>query len=63
MGLRGAETFGNAKISEMRLKVFCSKCFVLNNGKELLRKVDSKADEGLFLGYFTNRNVNEQKCK
>lgn len=31
--------------------VFGCKCFVLNNGKENLGKFDSKADEGIFLGY------------
>jgi len=35
-------------------KVFGSKCFVLNNGKELIGKFDSKVDDGLFLGYSTN---------
>jgi len=33
------------------LKVFGCKCFILNNGKESLGKFDSKADEGVFLGY------------
>ena len=37
------------------LKFFGSKCFILNNGKELIGKFDSKDDEGLFLGYSTNR--------
>lgn len=31
--------------------VFGCKCFILNNGKENLGKFDSKADEGIFLGY------------
>ena len=31
--------------------VFGCKCFILNNGKDNLGKFDSKADEGIFLGY------------
>ena len=30
------------------------KCFILNNGKDHLGKFDSKADEGIFLGYESN---------
>jgi hypothetical protein len=33
------------------LRSFGCKCFILNNGKENLGKFDSKADEGIFLGY------------
>ena len=33
------------------LKVFGCKCFILNNGKESLGKIDAKADECVFLGY------------
>ena len=33
------------------LKVFGSKCYILNNGKEHLRKFDEKANNGIFLGY------------
>jgi len=36
------------------LKVFCYKCFILNNSKEQLGKFDAKAYEGIFLGYATN---------
>ena len=36
------------------LKVFGCRCFVLNNGKEYLRTFQSKADEGVFLGYSMN---------
>jgi len=33
------------------LKVFGCKCYILNNGKDNLRKFDEKADNGIFLGY------------
>ena len=33
------------------LHAFGYKCFILNNGKRALGKFDSKADEGIFLGY------------
>jgi len=33
------------------LKAFGCKCFILNNGKDNLRKFDSKVDEGISLGY------------
>jgi hypothetical protein len=33
------------------LHIFGCKCFILNNGKELLGKFDAKSDEGIFLGY------------
>ena len=35
-------------------RAFGYKCFVLNNGKNHHRKFDSKADEGIFLGYDSN---------
>ena len=33
------------------LHVFGCKCYVHNNGKNILRKFDAKSDEGIFLGY------------
>ena len=33
------------------LHVFGCRCFVLNNGKERLRKFDAKSDEAIFLDY------------
>ena len=36
------------------LRAFGCRCFVLNNGKDHLGKFDSKADEGIFLGYDSN---------
>ena len=35
-------------------RAFGCRCFVLNNGKDHLGKFDSKADEGIFLGYNSN---------
>ena len=45
------ELFKGRKLNISHLKVFCCKCFILNNGKDSLGKSDSKADEGIFLGY------------
>jgi len=39
------------------LKVFGCKCFILNNGKESLRKFDAKANEGVLLGYATQSHA------
>ena len=39
------------------LKVFGCKCFILNNGKESLGKLDAKANEGVFLGYATQSHA------
>lgn len=35
----------------MFLKDFWFKCFVLDNDKEDLTKIDPKSDEGIFFGY------------
>jgi len=43
--------FKGRKPNISHLKVFGCKCFILNNGKDNLVKFDSKADEGIFLGY------------
>ena len=45
------EIFKGRKPNIAYFRVFGCKCFVLNNGKEHLGKFDSKADEGIFLGY------------
>ncbi|KAI5415607.1 hypothetical protein KIW84_040865 [Lathyrus oleraceus] len=45
------ELLKGRKPNVSHLHVFGCKCFVLNNGKENLGKFDSKADEGIFLGY------------
>jgi len=45
------ELFKGRKSNLSHLKVFGCKCFILNNEKDNLGKFDSKADEGVFLGY------------
>jgi len=45
------ELFKGRKPNISHLKDFGSKFFILNNGKDNLGKFDSKADEGIFLGY------------
>ena len=45
------ELFKGRKSNISHLSVFGCKCFILNNGKDNLDKFDSKADEGIFLGY------------
>jgi len=45
------EIFKGRKPNISHFKVFCCKCYVLNNGNDNLGKFDSKADEAIFLGY------------
>jgi len=45
------ELFNGRKPNIGHLKVFGCKCYVLNNGKEILGKFDEKANVGIFLGY------------
>jgi len=45
------ELFKGRKPTISHLKIFGCKCFVLNNDKSNIGKFDSKADEGIFLGY------------
>lgn len=33
------------------LRIFGCKCFIHNNGKNMIGKFDAKSDEGTFLGY------------
>ena len=47
------ELWNNRKPKISYLRVFGCKCFILNT-KDNLGKFDSKADEGIFLGYFTS---------
>ena len=48
------ELLNGKKLSVEHLRAFGCKCFILNNGKDHLEKFDSKADEGIFLGYDSN---------
>jgi len=45
------ELFNGRKPNIGHLKVFGCKCYVLNNDKESLEKIDRKVDVGIFLGY------------
>ena len=45
------ELYKGRKPNISHLHVFGCKCFILNNGKDNLGKLDAKADEGIFLGY------------
>ena len=47
------ELWNNRKPKISYLRVFRYKCFILNT-KDNLKKFDSKADKGIFLGYFTS---------
>jgi len=51
------ELFKGRRPALNHLKVSGCKCFILNNGKEQLGKFDSKADEGIFLGYAINSHA------
>ena len=46
--------FRSKKPNVEYFRAFGCKCFLLNNDKDHLRKFDSKADEGIFLGYDSN---------
>jgi len=45
------ELFKGRKPNISHFRVFGCKCFILNNGTYNLSKFESKADEGIFLGY------------
>jgi len=45
------ELLHGRKPNVSHLKVFSSKCYILDNGKESLGKFDAKSDKGIFLGY------------
>lgn len=47
------ELWNNRKPKILYLRLFGCKCFILNT-KDSLGKFDSKADEGIFLGYSTS---------
>ena len=53
MKLTPYEIYKGRKPNVSHLKLCGNKCFILNNGKDLIEKFDSKANEGLFLGYST----------
>jgi len=51
------EFFKGRKLNISHFRVFGRKCFILNNGKDNLGKFDSKADEGIFLGYSSHSHA------
>jgi len=51
------ELFKGRKPNIYHFRVFGCKCFILNNGKDNLGKFDSKADEGIFLGYSSHSHA------
>jgi len=51
------ELFKGRKPNISHFRVFGCKCFILNNGKNNLGKFDSKADEGIFLGYSSHSHA------
>jgi len=51
------ELFKRRKPNISHLRVFGCKCFILNNGKDNLDKFDSKANEGIFLGYSSHSHA------
>ena len=48
------ELYKGKKPNVEYFRAFGCRYFVLNNGKDHLGKFDSKADEGIFLGYNSN---------
>jgi len=45
------ELFKGRKRNIMHLRVFGCKCYVHNNGKDAMEKLDPRSDEAIFLGY------------
>ena len=48
------ELFNGRKPNVSHLRSFGCKCFVLNNGKHPIGKMDAKSDEAIFIGYVLN---------
>ena len=51
------ELYKHKKPSVKHFHPFGCKCFILNNGKDQLGKFDAKSDEGIFLGYSSQRKA------
>ena len=45
------ELFKGRKLNIMHLRIFGCKCYVYNNGKDVLGKFNPRSDEAIFLGY------------
>ena len=48
------ELYKGKKPNISHLRSFGCKCFILNNGKHLIGKMDAKSDETIFMGYALN---------
>ena len=48
------ELYKGRKPNISHLRSFGCKCFILNNGKHLIGKMDAKNDEAIFMGYALN---------
>ena len=48
------ELYKGRKLNVSHLRSFCCKCFILNNGKHPISKMDAKSDEAIFMGYALN---------
>ena len=48
------ELYKDRKPNVSHLRSFGYKCFILNNGKHSIGKIDAKSDETIFMGYALN---------
>ena len=48
------ELYKGRKPNISHLRSFGCKCFILNNGKHPIGKMDAKSDEAIFMGYALN---------
>ena len=48
------ELYKGRKSNISHLRSFGCKCFILNNGKHPIGKMDAKSDEAIFMGYALN---------
>ena len=48
------ELYKGRKPNILHLRSFGCKCFILNNGKYLIGKLDAKSDDTIFIGYALN---------
>ena len=48
------ELYKDRKPNVSHLRSFGCKCFILNNGKHRISKIDAKSDEAIFMGYALN---------
>ena len=51
------ELYKGRKPNVSHLKSFGCKCFILNNGKHPIGKMDAKSDEAIFMDYALNSKI------